>query len=169
MATFGERLRELRHERGLSQDELAKALGVTPNTIFVWEKETRKPGRNFNPFKAAKYFDVSYFYLMGISDARKEEEPEITEEEVARMLDEDALVSIIKAVRLYCDLSSEMQFMVRETVEIAHRADKARRALKSQEADDRGEPYEDKVIALFESDYFKEAVESVFGSKNNEK
>lgn len=39
MATFGERLRELREEQGLAQPELAKALGVGTNTIFVWEKE----------------------------------------------------------------------------------------------------------------------------------
>ena len=38
MATFGERLRELREERGFTQPELAEALGVTTNTIFVWEK-----------------------------------------------------------------------------------------------------------------------------------
>ena len=43
MAIFGERLRELREERGLTQPELADALGVSKNTVFVWEKEKRRP------------------------------------------------------------------------------------------------------------------------------
>ena len=51
MATFGERLKELREERGLTQPELAEALGVTTNTIFVWEKLKRKPGKGFELFE----------------------------------------------------------------------------------------------------------------------
>ena len=40
MATFGERLKELREELKMTQPELAKALGVGKNTIFVWENRS---------------------------------------------------------------------------------------------------------------------------------
>ena len=169
MATFGERLRELREEQGLTQPELAKALGVGTNTIFVWEKEKRQPGKEFDLFKAAKFFDVSYFYLMGISDVRKEEEAELSEEEVTRMLDEDALIYMIGALKKYRDLSDEMQFMVRQTLENAYKADKERMELRSQRAAERGNTYEDKIIALLDSDYFSEAVKAVFYPENGEK
>ena len=169
MATFGERLKELREERGLTQPELADALGVGKNTIFVWEKAKRKPGKDFDLFKAAKFFDVSYFYLMGISDDRKEEEAELSDEDVTRMLDEDALVYIIGALKKYRDLSDEMQFMVRQALESAYQADRERIELRSQRAAKRGKKYEDKIIALFESDYFKKAFEEVFYPENGEK
>lgn len=169
MATFGERLRELREERGLTQPELAEALGVGKNTIFVWEKERRKPAKDFDLLKAARFFDVSYLYLLGISDDRKDEGSELSKEEVTRILDEDALVTIIRTVKMYRDLSTEMQFMVRKTVENAYKADQERGALLSQEAERRGEPCEDKVIALFDNDYFKEAFEAVFYPGSDEK
>jgi transcriptional regulator with XRE-family HTH domain len=168
MATFGERLKALREERRMKQPELAEALGVSLNTILVWEKEKRMPRKGFDFFKAAKFFDVSYFYLMGISDERQEKYEEITAEEATRMLDEDALVYIIGAVRKYRDLSDEMQFMVRQALESAYEVDRERIALRSQEAAERGKTYEDKIIALFESDYFKKAFETVYYPENDE-
>lgn len=168
MATFGERLKALREERKIKQPELAEALGVGLNTILVWEKERRMPRKSFDLFKVAKYFDVSYFYLMGISDERQEKYEEITAEEATRMLDEDAFVYIIGAVRKYRDLSDEMQFMVRQALESAYKADQVRGVLRSQEAADRGVLYEDKIIALFENDYFKKAFETVYYPENDE-
>ena len=169
MATFGERLRELREERGLKQPELADALGVSKNIIFVWETERRRPKKDYDLFKVAKYFGVSYFYLMGISDEREEKYEEITAAEATRMLDEDALVYIIGALKKYRDLSDEMQFMVRQALESAYQADRERIELRSQRAAERGKTYEDKIIALFESDYFKKAFEEVFYPENGEK
>lgn len=40
-ATFGERLRELRHERNLTQIELAADLDVSPGRVADWERGTR--------------------------------------------------------------------------------------------------------------------------------
>jgi transcriptional regulator with XRE-family HTH domain len=40
---IGTRIRELRDERRLSQDALAKQLGVSTNTISRWETATYKP------------------------------------------------------------------------------------------------------------------------------
>ena len=43
MATFAERLRELRKERKMTQTELANALGVAMNTESIWERGERQP------------------------------------------------------------------------------------------------------------------------------
>ena len=47
MSTFGERLKELREEAGLTQEELALDIGVTKNTVYRWETDalpSSKPG-----------------------------------------------------------------------------------------------------------------------------
>lgn len=66
---FGERLRDLRNEKHLTQDDLGEKLGVSPKTIGTWERGTREP-----PMKTintlAKLFDVSTDYLLGRTNKR---------------------------------------------------------------------------------------------------
>lgn len=67
MSKFSERLKELRKENGLSQDQLAKAVGLTHTAIGLWELEKRIP--NLDAVIAlAKYFNVSIDYLAGLED-----------------------------------------------------------------------------------------------------
>ena len=49
------RLRELRQERGITQEELAEALGVTRQTIIAIEKGKYDPSLRL-AFKIARYF-----------------------------------------------------------------------------------------------------------------
>lgn len=51
------RLRELREAKGLTQEELAKALGVTRQTIIAIEKGKYNPSLRL-AFKIAKFFKV---------------------------------------------------------------------------------------------------------------
>lgn len=64
MAEFKDRLRGLRHERRMTQQELAKAINVTKSTISHWEN-----GDNYPPLSAAielsKMFGVSLDHLAG--------------------------------------------------------------------------------------------------------
>ena len=66
MAEFKDRLRGLRHEKQLTQPELAKAVNVTKSTISHWEN-----GDNYPPLSAAialsELFGVSLDYLAGRS------------------------------------------------------------------------------------------------------
>lgn len=64
---IGERLEELRKDKGLSQTELADALGVKPNTISAYEREASGPSDEIK-VKIAKLFNVSIDYLLGIID-----------------------------------------------------------------------------------------------------
>ena len=40
---FGEKVRDLRKKNSLTQDELAKCLGVSKRTIIGWERDGRYP------------------------------------------------------------------------------------------------------------------------------
>ena len=64
---FPERLKQLRKEKGLSQNMLAKELGVSGGTVAMWETGKRKP--QFEMFdKLCSFFDRSMDYILGASD-----------------------------------------------------------------------------------------------------
>ena len=62
--SFGEKLKELRMERGLGQVELANELSVSKGTISFWENDMREPGLS-NLVAIANFFDVSIDFLVG--------------------------------------------------------------------------------------------------------
>jgi len=67
MKEFGERLQELREQRGLTRLQLAKATGFTEVSIGRWEKaETIPDIRTLKVF--VKFFNVTADYLLGLSD-----------------------------------------------------------------------------------------------------
>ena len=58
-----EKIRALRESKGLSQDQLAKEIGVDRTTIVKYESGGSKPTRSLQ--KLADYFGVSTDYLLG--------------------------------------------------------------------------------------------------------
>jgi len=67
MNKFAERLRELRVEKGLSQDDLAKATGISQDAISRWELKQRTATID-NVITLANFFKVSIDYLVGMID-----------------------------------------------------------------------------------------------------
>lgn len=61
--TFGERLKKLRIEKGLSQQELADILKINRATLGNWEIDRTSPGYS-TLCKIAKYFNVTIDYLL---------------------------------------------------------------------------------------------------------
>ena len=61
------RIRELREEKKMSQEQLAKSLGFKANTISNWERGTREPDVQTIK-KLADIFGVSTDYLLGYKD-----------------------------------------------------------------------------------------------------
>ena len=59
---FGERLKELRMEKGVGQIELSVALGISKGIISLWENGLREPKLS-NFVALAKYFQLSIDYL----------------------------------------------------------------------------------------------------------
>lgn len=69
--TTGQRIRELREERDISQQELADTLGINRVSVVQWEKGTTKP--TFKRIKLlSEIFNVSADYLLCNSDVKKE-------------------------------------------------------------------------------------------------
>ena len=62
--SFGKKLKQLREEKGLTQTELAEALGTSLKTISNYEVKGTRPRRMDMFEKIAKYFDVDINYLL---------------------------------------------------------------------------------------------------------
>ena len=61
---FGEKLKELRTEKGLSQRKLGEILGVCNQAVSFWETGSREPDLD-TIIKIADFFDVSVDFLLG--------------------------------------------------------------------------------------------------------
>jgi len=72
MATLGERLRMLRKEKGLTQEELGRIIGVEKSTISYYESNRSTPNDEIKA-KLADFFGVSLDYLLGRTDIREGE------------------------------------------------------------------------------------------------
>ena len=67
MSDFSKNLKELRMEKGLSQQELVQIFNVTQSTVAKWESGDREP--NFSILiQVAKFFEVSTDTLLGLKD-----------------------------------------------------------------------------------------------------
>ncbi len=67
MAKFGERLRLLRTEKGLSQMEFAKQVKLTKSSVNMYERCEREPNLETIE-RIADYFNVDLDYLLGKSE-----------------------------------------------------------------------------------------------------
>lgn len=63
MSTFGKRLKQLRSNKKMNQDELASIMSISKSSIGMYERNEREP--SFDLVKRfAEYFDVSIDYLI---------------------------------------------------------------------------------------------------------
>ena len=65
MKIFGERLKELRQARGMTQRQLAEILNVSGNTVHSWETDKQEPSMAML-LKISEMFEVDIGYLFGI-------------------------------------------------------------------------------------------------------
>lgn len=70
MSTLGERLREARIYKNLTQDEVASRLGVTRSVIARYESNTNDPPSE-NLKKLAEIYEVSTDWLLGRTNVRE--------------------------------------------------------------------------------------------------
>jgi transcriptional regulator with XRE-family HTH domain len=91
METLATRLKQLRLEKGLTLEQVAKDLNTTKVTISRYENSVREP-KSDTLRQLAHYFDVSIDYLLGDSDERKiitddEKEIQVILEETRKKLE----------------------------------------------------------------------------------
>ena len=67
MATFAQRLKELRKDSNLTQKQLAAGLGVGQSTIANYEQSIRFPDEEML-HRVADYFSISLDFLLGRTD-----------------------------------------------------------------------------------------------------
>jgi transcriptional regulator with XRE-family HTH domain len=64
---IGKRLRELRKNKDISQEELSRIVGVTTSSITFYENDGRNPSYEVL-VKIANYFCVTTDYLLGLTE-----------------------------------------------------------------------------------------------------
>ena len=69
----GQKIKELRQENGLTQEDLAEQLGVSFQAISRWENGTTYPDITLLPI-IANMFDVTIDYLLDMESLKKDEE-----------------------------------------------------------------------------------------------
>lgn len=74
---IAERLTELRKEKGVTQEEVAKGLSISGKTLSKWENGSAKPDVTMLG-KLAGYYRVTADWLLGLEDEKKQS----TEEEI---------------------------------------------------------------------------------------
>ena len=104
--SFGSRIVQIRKEKGLSQDQLAKQLGATPTTIGRYERDEVKPSVDM-AVKIAEVLEVSMDYLVGRAESDFKDKKMIDRLNTILKLektDKDNIIytidSLIKAARL---------------------------------------------------------------------
>lgn len=70
---MGERLKELRLQKGATQEEVGKVINVTKPTIMKYEKGLVENLKRSSIEKLAKYFNVAPSYLMCLDDPKVDE------------------------------------------------------------------------------------------------
>ena len=67
MKIFAERLKELRLDKKISQEMLAKEIGSSRSAVSFWESAKKVPGFDV-VIKISEFFGVSLEYLAGKED-----------------------------------------------------------------------------------------------------
>ena len=79
--TFGEKLKLLRYEKGLTQDDIGYLLNVTKSCICCYENGTRKPSLDVL-IQLASYFRVSIDFLIGMESYEDKKNVNLTNKDV---------------------------------------------------------------------------------------
>ena len=97
---IGEKIRALRLQQKMTQEQLADRLGVSYQSISRWENGITYPDIEFLP-AIANYFSVSLDYLMGQDDIEKRRAIKKQINRIANMSenDEDELIELIGKCR----------------------------------------------------------------------
>lgn len=119
MATFAERLKELRAANNLSQLQLAVEMGMTKQTVSLWERSERRPNLEMMT-NLAGYFEVSLKYLLGTTD---DPDPNNEENNVLWVEDDDEIHELEDLFDEIARMSEDTRKIVAAAVREAYRLD----------------------------------------------
>ena len=121
MVKIADRIKQLRKKKGVSQSQLAEAIGVKNNTVSTWERGTRKP--DFAALQLlSNYFEVSYEYLLGSSD-KEEARVKPSQGELDSCALSEKADEIKESTELLCRLSDKSRKIVEELIASIYRTE----------------------------------------------
>lgn len=125
MSTFGKRVTELRKEKNLTQKALGEVVGVTKNTVSVWERDVRKP--EFDTLtELCSFFNVNMSYLLGEDVERTADSGSPLDDETAALFVLDDLVEESEPyVKKLMQLSHEARLMVHASIDAAYKYERS--------------------------------------------
>ena len=121
MATFATRIKEQRLKRGMTQKELAEKLGLSAQTVSLWERGARKPDWSAQ-IDLEHVLEVSVSYLSGASDDDSPVKYQTSDDLYRQEIIDDDNELYRMTVRM-CQLSTEMREMVKAVIRQAYRLD----------------------------------------------
>lgn len=92
MVDFGERLKQLRMQAGLTQQQLASKLNLTKSVVSYYELQERYPSPEVL-MKLASIFHVTTDYLLGIENKHMIDVSELSDENLA------AVITIVNSLK----------------------------------------------------------------------
>lgn len=93
MVDFGEKLKQLRVQTGLTQQQLANQIGVTKSVISYYELQERYPSPEIL-IKIAAIFHVSTDYLLGLESKHMVDVTGLSDKDIA------AIITIIESLKM---------------------------------------------------------------------
>ena len=122
MATFATRLKEQRLKHGMTQKDIAEKIGLSAQTVSLWERGARKPDWS-TQMDLGLILEVSVSYLSGATDDDSPVKYQTAEDLNRQDIIDDDNELCQMAVRM-CQLSAEMREMVKAVIRQAYRLDK---------------------------------------------
>ena len=86
MVDFGKKLKDLRKQSGMTQQQLADKLGITKSVVSYYELSERTPSPDVLK-DLALIFRVSADYLLGIERSRTIDVSDLSDEDINLLLD----------------------------------------------------------------------------------
>ena len=101
--TNAERLKDLREERGLTLDQLAKETGLSKSALGSYELNENVEISPHSALTLAKFYGVSTDYLLGLTELKNRPNAELHELHLS-----DAMIDLLKSGRINNRLLCEM-------------------------------------------------------------
>jgi transcriptional regulator with XRE-family HTH domain len=91
MASLGQKIQNLRKEKGLTQEKLAKIIGISRGSLSMIEINKREPD-NDTLKKLADFFDVSIDYLLGRTNDPSPKITEPSDQEILEIMKKEGIM-----------------------------------------------------------------------------
>jgi transcriptional regulator with XRE-family HTH domain len=102
---FGDRLKELREEKGITQKQLGKVINISDRVIGYYESNDRFPKDEIILKLLSEYFNVSVDYLVGRTSLRSPQSEYVAETSASYSLNVKGLpIEAIKMIEEYIEL-----------------------------------------------------------------